>query len=316
MHTLAVGVYALCLGTQGEPTSCRKPRVRFEEAMPLEPPPGEDNNMTDLYAFLEPMGISQLRPLNVSYGGGVELRGAGRPIWNANELLGRQPTVSWAGDDVQGGVNTALVFVDIDCGGRQRDASQPGWCGPALHSLWMDCSGFSLETCVRVVPYHPPDVEKWVKKGTNRYAWILFQQPFRLAKNSLPYRPTESWDFRRFLELNPGLTPVACNFAHVGAGLQTRSAHVPRLEVAHTSPAPRKPAQAEGAPVQQNSSPPAQMGVEEQSSRGIPCCDNPHPEKGRAGRCASRADKGFCDHRCPVACGLCRICPGMDSLQF
>ena len=52
------------------------------------------------------------------------------------------------------------------------------------------------------------------------------------------------------------------------------------------------------------------------SSRGIPCCDNPHPEKGRAGRCASRADKGFCDHRCPVACGLCRICPGMDSLQF
>ena len=39
-------------------------------------------------------------------------------------------------------MNTALVFVDIDCGGRQRDASQPGWCGPALHSLWMDCSGF------------------------------------------------------------------------------------------------------------------------------------------------------------------------------
>ena len=170
--------------------------------------------MRDVDVFLAPRGLPTGLPLlRVAYDGGtVLLRGSANPRNNsADAFLGKVPSVTWNATRI---ATTAMVlFIDLDCGGRSRVDSEPGICGPVLHSMWSDCSGGDLNGCRIVVPYLPPGVSR----GTNRYVWLMLKQPAPLARSSLPARPRSvaSWDLVRFLKLNPKLQLSAYNLMHV-----------------------------------------------------------------------------------------------------
>ena len=55
------------------------------------------------------------------------------------------------------------------------------------------------------------------------------------------------------------------------------------------------------------------------AGRAVPCCNVTWPEPRRMALCAWSADKGGCAQpqrrrECPVACEVCRVCPGSEAL--
>ena len=190
------GAASLCLGTAKEPKSCRRVR-EYYTAAPVPPSALGLNNMRDVDAFLSRLGLPTGLPLlDVAFDDGrVPLRGGGAPRNNsADVFLGRAPLVSWDANRIK---EATVAFIDPDCGGRRLDPSEPGWCGPVLHSLWHDCTAGNLQGCRTSVPYNPPGVSK---ARTNRYVWLLLAQPSPLAADSLPAQPKSvaSWDCARW----------------------------------------------------------------------------------------------------------------------
>ena len=213
LATIMRGAFGLCLGIQGESPRCKQPAAPYDGQVVLPTAAYGMDSMRDVDVFFAPRGLPTGLPLlRVAYDGGrVLLRGGGNPRNNsADAFLGQVPSVTWDATRI---ATAMVVFIDLDCGGRRRVDSEPGSCGPALHSMWSDCSGGNLNGCRTVVPYRPPGVGR----GTNRYVWLMLEQPVPLARSSLPVRPRSvpSWDLVSFLKLNPKLQLSAYNLMHV-----------------------------------------------------------------------------------------------------
>jgi hypothetical protein len=67
----------------------------------------------------------------------------------------------------------ALLFMDIDCGGRPATDSTAGSKGPLVHSFYEGCTAGSLASCSVVKKWLPPGNGRPVP---NRYTFVLFQQ--------------------------------------------------------------------------------------------------------------------------------------------
>lgn len=211
---------ALCTGIAHESKACRRPRESNTRTVLPLPADDATDNMTDLELVLKQYGMSGLRLLNVSYAGagGAKLRGAGTRVDNGHAAwVGAEPDIQWNCDCI-----AMVLMVDPDCGGRRSTApEQTGWCGPALHAMWHDCTGGNLRSCKVRLPYSPPGVSDVT---TNRYAFLLLKQRAPLNLGSLPTRSERPktvayYDLARLIESN-ALQPLAWNFMHVtGNGL-------------------------------------------------------------------------------------------------
>jgi hypothetical protein len=256
---LVQAALALCTGAARESKRCRRQREFYDEAtLPLPNLPADFDNFTDLEIVLAHQygpAFKGLPKLNVTYiirgenggsGADLPLRGAGTRIDNGRAtFLATQPRIEW---DCSGCTATVL-FIDTDCGGRRAEAPQRlGWCGPVMHSLWSECSGGNLDSCGTTrVRYKPPGV----RRGTNRYAFILLRQAksltTTLARRSLPVRSTMHWDLARFVAANR-LEPIAWNFAHItGSGVPASVvASEPRQLQSQSAPGSRQQSPAVG----------------------------------------------------------------------
>ena len=92
-----------------------------------------------------------------------------------------------------------LVLMDIDAGGRSSvEGERPGPHGPFLSAMWTDCTGGTFETCRTLIPYQPPAHAL----GTDRYVFLLLQQPTGYLRGVGHVTPFGPWDFEAFLRDN------------------------------------------------------------------------------------------------------------------
>ena len=70
---------------------------------------------------------------------------------------------------------TALLFLDLDCGGRGESDALPGKNGPCIHGVWTDCRSASVGGCDVVRAYRRPGGSKG-RLRPNRYVFLLFAQ--------------------------------------------------------------------------------------------------------------------------------------------
>ena len=223
---------ALCTGVAKESKTCRHAREKYDA--PVLPPPGADayDDMRDWELIMKQFGMLHgLSVLNVSYAGGATLHGAATRVDNSRDAwVGFKPDIRWDCN----GCTAMVLMIDPDCGGRRPNAPQQlGWCGPALHSMWHDCTSGNLESCTARRPYLGPGVDK----GTNRYGFVLLKQNAPLNVVSLPYlsRKPEGaayYDLAKLFAAN-SLQPIAWNFMHVtGNGPPAWKKACPRHRIA------------------------------------------------------------------------------------
>lgn len=212
-----------CTGVAGESKNCRRAHESYVPA--VLPPPlyslaGSEagfDDMQDLELVLKQFGLHGLGVLNVTYPGGVTLHGAATRVDNGKDsFVGVEPEINWE-CSTDGCKDTMVLMLDPDCGGRRSDhPEEVGWCGPALHSIWIDCKAGALLSCTRQLPYLPPGVSN---PSTNRYAFILFRQLAPLNVDSLPARSRAPrgvgyYNLAKLLSSNR-LEPVSWNYMYV-----------------------------------------------------------------------------------------------------
>lgn len=92
-----------------------------------------------------------------------------------------------------------VLLMDIDYGGRSSaSGAEPGPLGPRVQGMWTECKGSDLASCQTLIPYEPPAHER----GTDRYVFVLMQQPGIYLRDVGHTKSFAQWDFSKFLQDN------------------------------------------------------------------------------------------------------------------
>ncbi|KAL1507218.1 hypothetical protein AB1Y20_008068 [Prymnesium parvum] len=181
------------------------------------------DRMDMVEAYLCKFGIRRLPMLSVRFGDSEVHGEESQFVRNEAPFLKNPPSIVW---DVSLARRAALLFIDIDCGGRPMNNSESGVRGPLLHSLWEECGEGGLSGCTTVKKWLPPGNGRPI---SNRYTFVLFRQEAKL------HRPVSNViNLGEFLHQNPGLKPVAWNFMLVGGRNPTHSGRGRRERKAKT----------------------------------------------------------------------------------
>ena len=120
------------------------------------------------------------------------------------EMLARAPSsITWTnqpGFVAGSGQRQVVIMMDIDAGGRSSaEGDQPGPDGITVLAVWTDCTNGKLDSCRALIPYAGGTSPR---KGTNRYVFMVLQQPTSYLRAIGHVTAFPHWDFASFLSAN------------------------------------------------------------------------------------------------------------------